>query len=327
MCTLLVLWDIDHTLIENHGVNKKIYALAFELLTGRYAEHPAQTDGRTEPEIMRNMLITHGIEPNSDHVARMPAALESATVTMSYLLRDRGHELPGARNALATLQASPGIIQSVLSGNIKADAVIKLSTFGFEGFIDFEVGGYGSDDEIRANLVSVAQKRAMVKYGAKFDAANTILIGDTPRDVQAGRIGGAHVIGIASGSHSADALIAEGADVVLADLQNTEAVVRAIAAYRSLGASLRDGRAYSWCSLSPEVWMLDWRRDLPHALETLNIHVKEISRAHSPQVKYGSHVTVHTIDMLIHEHLVIVNEYRIVERFFLEQEFNTGHAR
>ena len=37
MCALLVLWDIDHTLIENHGVNKEIYALAFELLTGRPA--------------------------------------------------------------------------------------------------------------------------------------------------------------------------------------------------------------------------------------------------------------------------------------------------
>jgi hypothetical protein len=57
--TLLVLWDVDHTLIENHGVNKEIYAHAFELLTGRAAELPAQTDGRTEPEIMRTMLARH----------------------------------------------------------------------------------------------------------------------------------------------------------------------------------------------------------------------------------------------------------------------------
>jgi hypothetical protein len=33
--TLLVLWDVDHTLIENNGVNKETYAYAFELLTGR----------------------------------------------------------------------------------------------------------------------------------------------------------------------------------------------------------------------------------------------------------------------------------------------------
>jgi len=59
MCALLVLWDIDHTLTENHGVNKEIYALAFTLLTGRCAEHLARTGGRTGPEIMRNMLAEH----------------------------------------------------------------------------------------------------------------------------------------------------------------------------------------------------------------------------------------------------------------------------
>ena len=77
--TLLVLWDVDHTLIENNGVNKETYAYAFELLTGRPAEYPARTDGRTEPEIMRDMLTRHGIEPTADHFARMPEALEAAT--------------------------------------------------------------------------------------------------------------------------------------------------------------------------------------------------------------------------------------------------------
>ena len=201
MCALLVLWDIDHTLIENHGVNKETYALAFELLTGRHAEHRARTEGRTEPEIMRNMLLEHGIEPTPEHVARMPDVLESATLSKAVTLRERGQELPGARDVLTALRLSPGIVQSVLSGNIKPNAVTKLSAFGLDGYIDFEVGGYGSDDEVRANLVSIAQERATVKYGIKFDKANTVLIGDTPRDVQAGRNGGAHVIGVASADH------------------------------------------------------------------------------------------------------------------------------
>ena len=72
MCALLVLWDIDHTLIENHGANKEINTRAFELLTGQRAEHPARTDGRTEPEITRNMLLAHGIEPTPGHAERMP---------------------------------------------------------------------------------------------------------------------------------------------------------------------------------------------------------------------------------------------------------------
>lgn len=91
MRALLVLWDIDHTLAENHGINKEIYALAFELLTGRHAEQPAQTDGRTEPEIMLNMLAAHGIEASPG--GRRPGRLTAGCVS-------------GAPAAVAALPAS-----------------------------------------------------------------------------------------------------------------------------------------------------------------------------------------------------------------------------
>jgi phosphoglycolate phosphatase-like HAD superfamily hydrolase len=228
MCALLVLWDIDHTLTENHGVNKEIYTLAFELLAGRRAERPARTDGRTEPEIMRDMLAAHGIEAGPCYLARVQEALVSATESKAGALRELGHELPGARAALTAFQAAPGIVQSVLTGNIRPNAVTKLSVFGLDEYLDFEAGGFGSDDEVRANLVAVAQRRASARYGTRFDKENTVLIGDTLRDVQAGRYGGAQVIAVATGSDSADALRAEGADIVLPDLQETRAVVEAV---------------------------------------------------------------------------------------------------
>ena len=232
--TLLVLWDIDHTLTENHGVNKEIYAYAFRLLTGRHAEHEAQTDGRTEPEIMLNMLLAHGIKPVPAYFERMAGVLESATVAKAADLRERGHELPGARDALATLQGTPGIIQSVLSGNIKPNAISKLSVFSLESYIDFEVGGYGSDDPARDKLVAFARDRASAKYGARLDRTNTVLIGDTLRDVRAGRNGGAHVVGIATGPDSVDALRSEGADIVFPDLRDTRMVVEAVTGFARL---------------------------------------------------------------------------------------------
>lgn len=229
--TLLVLWDIDHTLTENHGVNKEIYAYAFELLTGRRAEHEAQTDGRTEPEIMQNTLLVHGFSPAPEHFERMPDVLESATLAKAAALRERGHELPGARDALAALKEVPGIIQSVLSGNIKPNALTKLSVFELDGFIDFEVGGYGSDDPARDKLVAFARNRASAKYGVQIDKTNTVLIGDTLRDVRAGRNGGAHVIGVATGPDSMTALRREGADIVFPDLRDTCAVVEAVTSF------------------------------------------------------------------------------------------------
>jgi beta-phosphoglucomutase-like phosphatase (HAD superfamily) len=70
-----------------------------------------------------------------------------------------------------------------------------------------------------------------------FDAGNTVVIGDTPRDVQAGRLGGAYVVAVASGSDSVERLRAEGADVVLADLTDTDAVVAAVTGARTARGS------------------------------------------------------------------------------------------
>jgi hypothetical protein len=56
-----------------------------------------------------------------------------------------------------------------------------LATFGLDKHIDFEVGAYGSDDPVRANLVGIARRRATGKYHTTFDYRSTILVGDTPR--------------------------------------------------------------------------------------------------------------------------------------------------
>jgi phosphoglycolate phosphatase len=229
---LLLLWDIDHTLIENNGVNKETYARAFEMLAGRPAEFPASTDGRTEPEIMINMLRLHGIEPAPDHHGRMNEVLERATLANAGKLIQRGHALPGAREVLAAFRDSGEIVQSVLSGNIFQNAITKLKAFDLDGFMDCEVGGYGSDHAVRAKLVSFAQERASVKHYTRFDRANTVLIGDTLRDVQAGREGGAHVVAVATGPDSAESLLAAGADAVMPDLRDTQAVMNAVAAFR-----------------------------------------------------------------------------------------------
>jgi phosphoglycolate phosphatase-like HAD superfamily hydrolase len=228
--SLLVLWDVDHTLIENSGVSKEVYLAAFEVLTGRSAEHRPDTEGRTDPEIMRSMLADHAIPVTEEYEARLFDVVEQALTSKKSRLQRLGHALPGAGEAILALREVPGVVQSVLTGNIQPNAFTKVSAFGLDKHLDFEVGGYGSDDIIRANLVAVAQKRAGVKYGAVFDRSNTVLIGDTPRDIEAGKRGGASVVAVASGAYDADELKAAGADVVLADLTDTVAVVKAVTA-------------------------------------------------------------------------------------------------
>src|SRR6266568_8382733 len=57
-CTprLLVLWDVDHTLIETRGVGRAIYDQAFLVATGRPMTELANVSGRTELDIMTESL-------------------------------------------------------------------------------------------------------------------------------------------------------------------------------------------------------------------------------------------------------------------------------
>jgi phosphoglycolate phosphatase-like HAD superfamily hydrolase len=231
----LLLWDIDHTLIDNGGMSKRNYAVAYELLTGEEPRVRAETGGRTDVAIVANLLIAHGRDPKLFPVEDQWDALAEAGRRNYAELCRRGRALPGAANALARLADDPDVIQSVLSGNIHANARVKLSAFGLHRYLDFSVGAFGAESAVRADLVAVAQRKAHFAYGFRPDEAATVLIGDTPRDVEAGLDGGAHVIAVCTGGVDAEALSEAGAHAVLEDLVDVEALVEAVHAVRLLG--------------------------------------------------------------------------------------------
>jgi phosphoglycolate phosphatase len=152
--------------------------------------------------------------------------LERALAAREARMRAEGRALPGAAEALAALDGRPDTVQSLLTGNLAANAVLKLAAFGLEHWLDLEVGGYGSDPhERRSDLVAVARDRAAAKYSPAVD---TVLIGDTPLDVRAAREAGARAVGVASGSYGVDELRGAGADTVLDGLGDTERVLAAV---------------------------------------------------------------------------------------------------
>lgn len=220
----LVLWDVDHTLIENTGISKEIYSLAFENLTGQRARYVAQTEGRTDQDIMAELLRMHG-------ALQLPwwqiqRALEVAGARHRWALARRGTVLPGVDDVIAALAAAPDVVQTIVTGNIRANAEVKLSAIGLLTWLDLDVGGYGSDDRERSRLVVLARQRAAAKYGPTYgDESNAVVIGDTPRDVQAARDGGARVLAVASGIHTLAELRAAGAACVMQNLTNTSAVL------------------------------------------------------------------------------------------------------
>jgi phosphoglycolate phosphatase len=224
MPTRLVLWDIDHTLIETRGVGSLVYAEAFAKVTGRPMEKMPELAGRTEPVIFREALKVNGVENGEDLYAEFAA--EQARGYLAHLdeLRDRGRALSGAVEALRELSHRADVIQSVLTGNTRPSAEIKLRAFDLDGYLDFDVGAYGTDDDTRANLVGIARQRAEKAHGVDFDVNATVLIGDAPNDVAAARDSGVRIIAVATGKDTANDLAEAGAPTVLADLTDTSTI-------------------------------------------------------------------------------------------------------
>jgi phosphoglycolate phosphatase len=160
----------------------------------------------------------------------MRKSAELATVLQSRRddLVDRGQLLPGAAEAMAAVAKLDEAVQTVLTGNARPNAVLKLQAFGLDGFVDFDIGGYGDEAYPRGTLLAVARQRAAEKYGVTFGEQATVYVADSPRDVDAARIGGASSLAVASGRASAAGLRDVGADAVLPDLTDTTQLINLI---------------------------------------------------------------------------------------------------
>ncbi|MET7398004.1 haloacid dehalogenase-like hydrolase, partial [Dactylosporangium sp. NPDC005572] len=174
----LVLWDVDHTLIETRGMGGDLYANAFHTATGVQMVHKADVTGQTEPSILTATLRLHGIDTDEPYLSRYKAELPAEYDRHRDELARRGRVLPGAIETLAAVANHPQIVQSVLTGNLRQVAQIKLEVFDLDRYLELDVGAYGDDDTDRPKLVAIAQQRAAAKYGTVFDRDNTIVIGD-----------------------------------------------------------------------------------------------------------------------------------------------------
>jgi phosphoglycolate phosphatase len=216
-------------------VARDAYADAFRRVTGQPLVSLPQVAGRSDSEIFFESLALNDVAPGpsetaeAELLARYFWELESAfAYRQDQLQHTGGRMLPGARAAVTAAAALPGVVQSVLTGAIRPNAVAKLRTFGLDQLLDLELGGYGSDAYPRGSLLLMTRTKAAEKYGAAFGPDETVYVADACRDIDAARIGGARCIAVATGRDTAAELREAGADEVLADLTDTDQVISAI---------------------------------------------------------------------------------------------------
>jgi phosphoglycolate phosphatase len=234
----LVLWNIDLTLVDVARVTRAAFAEAFASVTGRALIKLPQMAGRSESEIFFDALALNAADVSAGGEAErllepFGAELAAALAKRSDDLTIQGQALPGAAAALAAVADLDGpadtTVQTVLTGSSKPNAMLKLRAFGLDPHVDFDIGGYGDEAYPRGTLLRVARERASGKYRAAFGEDVTVYVADSPRDVDAARIGGARSLAVASGRVSAAVLRDAGADAVLPDLTDTAGLTALLA--------------------------------------------------------------------------------------------------
>lgn len=219
-----MLWNVDLTLLDITRVTRAAYAEAFAAVTGRPLVRLPQMAGCTEPEIFFDALGRNGVSLRADGDAeRLLAPFGEQFATRLAARRDQlteqGHLMPGAAAALRSVSGLGGVVQSVLTGSSRPNALLKLRAFGLDQYLDLAVGGFaGSEAYPKGALLHAARLRAQEKYQSSFAERLTLYVADSPRDVAAARAGGATSVAVASGRASAGELREAGADLVLPDL-------------------------------------------------------------------------------------------------------------
>jgi phosphoglycolate phosphatase len=224
---LLVLWDVDYTLVDSDGIGRQLYETAFGELYGRPMPQPGSMSGRTDRAIALEVLTLAGVPEPEAALGPFHDVMAAHAAELAGLVAERGRVLAGAAEAMSAL-ARLDVVQSLLTGNMRPLAEVKLGPLGLTEHLDLDVGAYGDAHAVRAELVHLARDRAARAYGCDFAGTATVLVGDTPLDVGAALATGARAVGVATGQFTAEQLAASGAHAVLPDLADTDRTVAAI---------------------------------------------------------------------------------------------------
>lgn len=218
-----VLCDIDGTLLNagRAGVNAFLDAVT-DVAGTRPSGVGLDLGGRIDPDIAATMLAAIGA----------PESLAGAVLDrLAVIAADRHDEFAAQTSALtgipAMLQrlADLGVEQTVVTGNIEAVGRIKLSAAGLMPPIDPDLGGFGNHGTTRAAVAGVAVEK-LVASGWQAPLDTCWIVGDTPRDAACARAIGVRCALVATGRHDARSLSTLGADVVIEDFDQADALLR-----------------------------------------------------------------------------------------------------
>jgi phosphoglycolate phosphatase-like HAD superfamily hydrolase len=219
----IVLFDIDGTLITSGRAGARGMDAAFEALYGvPGALNGVSLAGRTDHAIVSEVLRAIGREPTRDSIRALRDAYLGHLPGELAKPHPDARVLPGVGAVLDALSTRDDVAVGLLTGNFERGAAIKLGHFDL--WSRFAFGAFGDDHADRRDLVPIAIAEA-ARLGVVVPAAQVVVIGDTPLDIDCARHHAARSVGVATGLFGRDALTTAQADLVLDTLEPVDDLI------------------------------------------------------------------------------------------------------
>ncbi|HWG09359.1 MAG TPA: HAD family hydrolase [Solirubrobacteraceae bacterium] len=212
-----MLFDIDGTLIITGGAGAASWRLAFDELYGIPADIGEFTDtGMTDPAVGRKTF--EAVMRRTPERKEFTRLLERRLHYLHQSVEEsEGYRVLAGVEELLPRLIKDGYLLGLVTGNLEAAAHIKLHRARLNRFFSF--GGYGSDSTDRGELTRIALARAALVFGEPLTPDQTIVVGDTPHDVEGAHAAGIQCVGVGSHHFDVKQLQQAGADYAIASLQ------------------------------------------------------------------------------------------------------------
>ncbi len=227
---ILVLFDIDGTVLQmKQGISKDIFSKFLIELFGRdiHERQIPRFHGMTDLQIIKEIAqnVNFPFERLETQLTENWQKLSEEFA--KYCTKENIELLPGVAELIELLHKDSRVELGLLTGNIKQNAYAKLNVFDLGRF--FPIGAFGDDSYDRNELPRIAFERANEYYvNSEFSEKNSMLTGDSPRDIECGKTNSIPVMAVATGWTSKDELAQLNPDYIFDDFSNYKKVYHTI---------------------------------------------------------------------------------------------------
>lgn len=219
---MLVLFDIDGTLLKTHGAGiDAMLAAAQDMYPGHnFSFEGISISGRLDTLIWRDLMASGGIDgdPESHRVFRHRYG---EFLEKSFAASARSQPLEGAAELVTALAGAggAGVCLGLLTGNYEHTGRLKVERAGIP-LAPFRHNAWADDGAHRRELPPIAMQRHRSATGRQLSPDRVVIIGDTPLDIDCAHANGCKAIAVATGAHPPAELAGHNPELLVDSLQD-----------------------------------------------------------------------------------------------------------